>query len=227
LWEKGGDQELSLLIDINLAHVFKARQRRSFDFKANGFGSRFILLKTFDQNGNYTGQLVPGINQTTLECHVSTDIQMDFVAMFEYRCTTFLWDFGYNGWFRSKERVGIVGNIPINRFGFKGIEGVTVGGSLSDVTQPCATLMGSYTPPVVSSFVSTCGLNPHSAASPRLTTHKVFTHIGYTPHHTNYPLFLGVGGEIEFLGVNTRSSVSFSHTTLSQWGIWVKGGISM
>jgi len=32
--------------------------------------------------------------------------------------------------------------------------------------------------------------------------------------------FLGVGGEIEFAG-----KMCESYSTLSQWGIWVKGGI--
>ncbi len=39
-----------------------------------------------------------------------------------------------------------------------------------------------------------------------------------------YSPFIGVGGEIEFEGINTRLTEREDKNAISQWGLWLKGG---
>jgi hypothetical protein len=236
VWEKDGEQELSLFANLNFTHLFKARQTRSFDLCLNGFGSRYILVKQFDNDGNYTGNLLPAINVTTLSCDVRVDLQFEFLAMLGYTYNGLTADLGYNGWIRSKERISLRETIPHNRYGLKGIQNVfTDMDTLSTITQSTATLHGNdFTDMALVAdsdsprFFNTNDLNLSSAACPMLLTHKLFAHIGYgfgTAHDWWIP-YIGLGTSIEFEGINTSNTEKPNRNTLSQWALWIKGGIA-
>ncbi len=231
LWEKDAQQELAFFSNINLMHLFKARQRRSFDLCRNGFGSRYILAKLFNNTGS-TNMGEPLINQSTLICDVRVDIQADGVFMFGYTYGNTLFDIGYNGWIRSKEKITRKQQLSANRFGLKGIQNV-----VGNFTQSTATLRGNnffnqaaVADPNSPVFVKDEEINDRSARSPLVLTHKLFAHVSYAwepnqPESTTP--FLGIGGEIEFEGINTHNSVEpQDKTTMSQWGIWVKLGFA-
>lgn len=234
LWEKDGDQELNFFGVTNLTYMFNARQCRSFDFLCNGFGSRWLLLKEFDEDGNYTGETIPAINKTTIPVDVSMNLQMDLVIMFSYTYRTFLFDIGYNFYLRSAEKIHPLCQPDFHRFGIKGIQDVTFANEeLSNTTQHCATLHGNYfvdqnivADPNSPIFISNCPLDLHSGASPRILTQKLFFHIGGSfgnPCNRIIP-FLGFGGEIEFEGINENNTRIANENTLSQWGVWMKVG---
>lgn len=63
-------------------------------------------------------------------------------------------------------------------------------------------------------------LNKCSAALPAQLSHKFFAHIDYTKFAVDWEPEIGVGGEVEFNGRPKLKS------TVSQWGIWVKGLIA-
>ncbi|MGB8367322.1 MAG: hypothetical protein WCD44_03095 [Candidatus Babeliales bacterium] len=231
IWEKDADQELSFFCNIHLMHLFKARQRRSFDLCRNGFGSRYILTKLFN-NAESTNMGAPLINYTTLSCDVSVDIQADGVLMFGYTYRNVLFDIGYNGWIRSKEKITRNQQLTDNRFGLKGIQNI-----VGNVTQSTATLLGNnftdqaaVADPNSPVFIKDEEINNRSARSPLVLTHKLFTHLSYAweNNKTGQTIpFLGIGGEIEFEGINTHNSVEpQDKTTMSQWGIWVKFGFA-
>lgn len=237
VWEKDGQQELNVFVEADFTHYFKAKQQRSFDLCPNGFGSRYELLKQFDENGNYTGNLLPAINVTSLYCNVSVALQFEFLFMFGYAHTKgWVFDIGYNGWIRSKEKINLISCIPENMYGLKGIQNTnTTIGNLSNATQSTASLFGNeYTQqgqtadqnsPV---FISTSDISLSSAASPLVLTHKLFTHFGYAWNEgEREPIVPYVGGglSIEFEGINTSNTVKPNSNTLSQWGFWIKGGV--
>ncbi len=59
---------------------------------------------------------------------------------------------------------------------------------------------------------------------PSALSHKVFGHINYTWKETKdekWKTFLGLGFELEYASKQNKV-----HTTLSQWGVWAKGGIA-
>ncbi len=242
LWEKDGEQTVGIYSDINITHLFNARQRRSFDLinpsdpenlLFQGFGTRYILAKEFDAAGNYTGVTTPVINITTLECNVSVAIQIDAVLMASYEYNDYTLDFGYNVWFRSREMISDRQPIANNRYALKGIQNVATGSGLSNATQSTATIFGNdFTdqalvadpfPPV---FFNDDDIYKESAEATRGFTHKIFGMFG---HHWTDCLayidpFIGLGGEFEFEGLNPRHEIKANKNSISQWGFWVKGG---
>lgn len=235
LWEKDNEQFLRFYGIVNATHLFKARQRRSFDTQENGFGSRFILVKQFSPTNSYIGQLSPLINHTTLDVNVRIDLQFDIVFMINYTYCDWSTDFGYNGWIRSKEKIKLCEKptLPFQTFGLKGIQDVSSGLVLVNTTQSMATLMGNeltqqaaVVDPLSPVFLSPLSLNPRSAASPRLTTHKFFAHISHAWEQDNATPFFGLGAEIEFQSIQREGTVQTDKLTMSQWGIWAKAGLS-
>lgn len=246
IWEKDGDQELRFFADVNLTHLFSSRQLRSFDVH-NGpcdcdddinFGSRYILIKEFDADGNAIGELAPLINKSTLSCDVHVSMQIDMVFMFGYTYNNFLFDIGYNGWIRSREKIKLNCNFPDNRYALKGIQDTFFGGGApSNITQSTATLMGNnfadqllvadVNSPV---FLTEQNIDLHSAAASRAMTHKIFTYLGYAWEErfeqNQYVPFVGIGADIEFEGINTRDTIQPDKTTLSQWSFWIKAGFT-
>ncbi len=237
LWEKDEEQTVDLIAQLLFTHVFKARQYRSFDFTKNGFGSRFILLKEFDNSGTYNGTCLPAINKTTLACNVSADFQCDGIIMASYHNRNWTFDFGYNGWVRSREKICIIGEIEKNRYGFKGIQNVTtdpVPGP-DNTTQNNATLHGNPLSHAVqvsvadpsTIFIKTSDLNPNSAAMERCISNKIFTHLSYAwdcDACQRVVPYLGIGLEFEFEGVRQDNSRP-NKITWSQVGVMAKAGL--
>lgn len=233
VWEKDFDQELGFFVDLNVTHFCKGTERRSFDFLDNGFYSRYILLKEFDENGMFNNTVLPAINVTTLKCDVSVDLQFDGVLMFGYTHKNFICDIGYNAWIRTRERVHIKESIPANRYAFKGVQFVAnpITGFPLNTTESTATIFETQPiiPDAMPIFISTSKLNARSAASPLLLTNKFFIHLAHTftpQDHNRYAPFLGVGAEIEFEGINNHNAVQPDNTTMGQASIWLKGGIA-
>lgn len=242
LWEKDGNQEIGIYCDVNLTHLFSSRQRRSFDLynpddmqnlEYQGFASRYILAKVFAANV-YTDVTLPVINITTLECDVSAAIQMDLAIMASYECGGYTVDLGYNAWFRSREMISNREQIPDRTYALKGIQNVAGPGILgAQATQSTATIFGNdFTdqalvadpnPPI---YFSDSMINESSAEATRGFTHKLFGNFGYTWNdcmHWVSPFF-GIGGEVEFEGLNPRHLIKANKNSISQWGVWVKCG---
>lgn len=242
LWERDGQQRISIFSDANITHLFASRQRRSFDLINpsdpnneffRGFGTRYILAKEFDALGNYTGRTLPAIDVTTLECDVSMAIQIDAVIMASYEYCGYIADLGYNVWFRSRETISNRDLVPLNKYALKGIQNVATGMGLSNATQSTATITGNdfadqalvanSNPPV---FFNDNQIDESSAEATRGFTHKVFGSFGYSwaQCHRIFEPFLGIGGEVEFEGLNPRHEIKANKNSISQWGVWIKGG---
>lgn len=232
LWEKDAEQSVNLFFDINIMHLFKAKQIRSFDLKDNGFGSRYILVKEFDSNGVYTGKTEPLINITSLMCNTDAAIQIDFVIMFAYQNKNYNFDIGYNGWIRSAEGIELIDCFDNKKWGLKGIANVAnFSGPIND-TQSSATLHGNNlsnqaividsNPPVL---LNTCDLDLRSGAASRQFTHKIFVHGGYTweQYHKIKP-YAGLGFSVEFEGARPKD-LQPNKNAMSLWALWFKTGI--
>ena len=240
LWEKDGNQNIGIYADANITHLFNSRQRRSFDLinpsdpqnlEYLGFGTRYILAKQFDIFGNYSA--LPAIDVTTLECNVSVAIQIDAVIMASYENRGYTADLGYNVWFRSREMISDRERIPHNKYALKGIQNVATFAGLSNATQSTATIFGDPfadqaavadpNPPV---FFNDDQIYESSAEATRGFTHKMFGDFGYTWDNCMHYIspFLGIGGEVEFEGLNPRHEIKANKNSISQWGVWIKTG---
>lgn len=247
LWEKDDDKQITIFVEMNLTHLFSDRQCRTFDLlnncdacclqapPLNGFGSRYILTKEFDETGNYTEHTVPLANRTTLNADISIDIQMDLAIMFSFSFGNWAINLGYDAWLRSAERINLLCDIPCNRLGLKGIQNVSLlMGGPSNATQNKATLHGDPfalqaavadpDPPV---FINPCDININSGSSTFMFTNKIFSSMLYTFHRyepCTYQPFVGAGFEVEFEGRRPKN-LQPNKLALSQWGVWLKTGI--
>lgn len=116
----------SFYVDAHITHLFKTRQRRTFDLKNNGSLSRYMTAMKMDipakdlQSGGRTpsaqfkNEFLPVANITSLNVDVRIGIQADIVTIFNltinpstgsWQTGTFSWDIGYNYWGRSCERI--------------------------------------------------------------------------------------------------------------------------
>ena len=139
-WELGGqftshyefwqseDEEKSFTgyFDINLTHMFTARQTRTFDLKGKP-NSRYMLAQklgkpsfalyyapafgTTNTNANFVPDasfkniFTPAANLTTVDVDVNIGAQIDMVVMLNYTSKNVSFDFGYNLWARTCERI--------------------------------------------------------------------------------------------------------------------------
>ncbi|MBA3954350.1 hypothetical protein H0X48_03480 [Candidatus Dependentiae bacterium] len=119
---------VAVYVEGNATHMFKTHQQRSFDFTHNGLLSRYLLLKEFDIDNNYTGRLINAINFNTRNAEVHIGYKVDLSAKIAWSIGNIMVDVGYNFYARDKERVCIVTDCPCDidqrRFGIKGVEGV-------------------------------------------------------------------------------------------------------
>jgi len=135
VWEsEQEDKSCSTLLNLNFSHLFRASQKRSFDFKENGRGSRYMLLSTLDKprddilriptdvspEKQYTGHLFPAINKTTLDCKVSVGLQADMLFALSYQKDFWRFDLGYNLWVRTREKIKCRERFTDDKFAPKG-----------------------------------------------------------------------------------------------------------
>lgn len=140
LWSSAcNTQSFALYSDLNVTHLFTARQRRSFDFTNNGCLSRYMLLEQMNTplvsglgintgtpvvevaaQQQYSGKLVPAINETTLYANISVGAQVDFVIKAAYTYKNFTFDIGYDAWVRSHEKMSCRQPFASNAWAIKG-----------------------------------------------------------------------------------------------------------
>ncbi len=140
-WEVGFGSEgrLNLLSSENqsldiffLGYVnyrFKAFQIRSFDYLYNGFFSRYMLLKEYNKNLAYAGNMLNSIDYTTKAARAGDNLIGDASFKLSYYIWKFGFDIGYNIWGTTAERINIVKSVypsDLNHraFGFKGTTGI-------------------------------------------------------------------------------------------------------
>ena len=123
-------------VDINLTHLFRTRQARSFDLTRAGTLSRYMLaiemtspavnLQSPDTSllpsAQFDNDFLPVANFTTLDVEVSIAIQADIVLLFNATRNNWSFDLGYNYWGRSKDNISLRRNESFdeNRFALKG-----------------------------------------------------------------------------------------------------------
>ena len=141
LWENECNaSELGIYLEAQFTHLFKARQRRSFDL-CNGPNSRYMLAERLtplvqnDLAGISNGTVVPAdaqfdrfvqpvANLTTFDVNVSAGFQTDITLMLNYTACNWQWDIGYNFWHRSCEKIRLDKDCPVpfreNEWALKG-----------------------------------------------------------------------------------------------------------
>ena len=156
---KENGRKIALYGDAHVSHLFTSQQKRSFDFTSNGPGSRYILLEQFQEPSEglivgptspvnqYMGNLVNAINYTTFDTQISIPVQGEVVFKLAYQRDGFEFDFGYNFWANSKEKMHCRDLFPSNKYALKGdaqVYGFDIDNNSTalNATQSMATLLG-------------------------------------------------------------------------------------
>lgn len=212
-----GDLWLNGYLEGSLYHVFKAQQRRSFDLKANGIGSRYLLLKEFSNNV-YTGRIVRGPNVLTLSCKVSNAIDAQATGMFELGYNDWIAQVGYNVWGRSQDQISDIELFAENTYGIAGLSGT---GTDRDRTASLTTIRGENATNLDTTnvYLKNSDIDVQSAEHPIVFTNLVFAYLGYHPQCCAYDPFAGIALEVELSGHHNRA--------FNMWHIIVKAGFSL
>lgn len=106
-------------------------------------------------------------------------------------------------------------------------QGPSLGAPLLNITSTDAAFFGYPQAQVQTSdpalFVSDSDINEQSTLAPHALSQKFFLHVNktwFTECPTDFVPFLGIGAEIECKSIFKKNSA------LSQWGIWIKGGLA-
>ncbi len=219
LWENDCDQSFSVWFEGEVHHLFRAKQNRTFDLEDNGPGSRYLLLKKFDDATTSADELVRGPNVLTREVDVRIGAAGEAAILFNYQRCGFTFDAGYSVWGRTKEKIKLRGeDIPANTFAVKGITTASSNRTASQTKINGDTNEVDGGDPGDNVFITNDSLDLIAGAHPGAISHKVFGHASYAWEDCDYAPFVGIGGFAEFSGRKNRA--------FDQWGVWAKGGFA-
>ena len=164
-WNNEEDtRRYSLYVDINVAHLFKTNQTRTFDLQNKPL-SRYMLAMEMTSpavnllgggtapSAQFNNDYLPVANFSTLKCNVSIAVQADIVLMANLTAGNSSFDLGYNFWGHTRENVSVraVESIDANRYALKGtgqlfgfVQGTTNSVALS-ATESGATIYAGTT----------------------------------------------------------------------------------
>jgi hypothetical protein len=247
LWESEEEnKKLSISFDIEATHLFTAEQNRVFDLKNKPLSRYMYAYKTVDTVTTYE----PLANLTSCKKNVSIKVQADIVALFNYTSDNWSYDLGYNFWARSCEHFdcdtcscaaceecsccgqGVIKN-DLATWYIANASTINLWHDISDDNDEELT----------DNWID------YDGARTKGMSQKLFAQVNYTWDEHRLTPFLGLGGFVE-LGMNepccssicndcescSQGSASNNsacgecscceNVSLSQWGVWLKSGIS-
>ncbi len=143
LWRcEDGSSHFDFYSEIDITHMFKARQKRTFDLNGKPL-SRYLLASKFNTGitstdlfvgttaatavaatNQFAAEVAPVANFSTIDVKTKVSVQVDWVAMLNYSYCNWSMDLGYNLWYRSSEdielRSGCEDSFPERTWGIKG-----------------------------------------------------------------------------------------------------------
>ena len=201
------------MADFKYQYYFSARELRSFDFTANGDWSRYLLVVTQALPAIPT----PAINLFTLPTQVTPKSMIHLWSALHYHYCNYDFEFGYTFWWRAKEHLSCVQNIP-NNLGILDLSGLC---STTPTSASTANISQSIVSPNITVSNSTFtpipvnGLNLDCSQSKSLSN-SLYAAIGYDTGLC-HDLYVGLLGSYEF---------GHSYTALSAWSVWGTIGLA-
>lgn len=211
VWERDAVNEVSIWVDAYYSFLFPRIERRSYDLCNKGRGSRYMLLKEFNDDGTFKS-FVNGINALTLESSSSFHWQVEGTILINLTFDEWTINVGYNIYGRGQETLCFAGQqIPTGRFGIAGSNR-----EINSTTQSNAVLAFEGTNDAAPVFITNDDLDRANAAIPRTVQHTFFLYVNRVWEDFDFPPYVGIGAEASF---------SSDHTGIDQGGIFVRGGI--
>lgn len=207
---------------IETSYLFKRKTKRTFDLKCNGFLSRYLLLKEFE-NGTVKN-LVEGSTILTRKCTVSLPFVFDGTLLCTYQNNNFIIGLGYNGFIRSTEKISSIQSIEKNRFGIKGLTPLVdqLSNEKNNATQSKATMFTTQNATDnTTTYLTTDDLDKKSAATSLSVIHALCSCIMYKTNTEKNEIFIGLTAMIELQGLEEQfnSITTESDPTLFRFGL--------
>ncbi len=128
LYNCDDEHTVDLLFQGYLTHMFEREQTRVFDLK-NGVMSRYMLLKEFNADKTYAGNIYSASEFTTRRVKVKVDIKGEGQLELRYKNDCgFSAGLGYNLYGRSDEKADCVCSSNSKSLGIKGVAPVAAAG---------------------------------------------------------------------------------------------------
>ncbi|MBM18363.1 MAG: hypothetical protein CL947_04830 [Epsilonproteobacteria bacterium] len=244
-WESDGDDRyFDIWMNGTAEHLFRSKHTRSFDLKANGKGSKYLLLGKYTNN-TFQQEIVNAVNVTTLPVESSFGVEGNFALMFDFHWDNWNFGLGYEGWGRNCEELKIdckcPGAINLNDYAVLGrqipLNAAGGNGGLNDYAEPAAKigksqdlLATTVTADIPSGIVlaTTAANRIPSELSDAIDidgqrahsayTSKVFAQVGHTWKDSDYAPYMGIMGAAEFTHKD-NSAVRF-------WSVGLQGGLA-
>jgi hypothetical protein len=221
---------------------------RSFDLLNNGAGSKYLLLARFDRPADgalFQNEIVNAVNITTVGIASSFAAEVNFALVFDFHWNNWSLALGYEGWYRSCEKICIdcscPGSVDYNEYAVVGrqfqayMQPYATGGT--PLCQPLATMYSVQ--PQQNTVNTSAGILDATYSINRIPssigealdipgqmvravyTNKPFAQIQYTWLDSDYKPFLALSGGAEIPTGNhsKNSAVKF-------WNIGAQAGIA-
>jgi len=205
LW-KDGNKSLKLYLDFHYRYQFEDTEKRTLGIKNVLTGtnySKHILSHYYllGRLGKYC--LFPAANLLTRDVDVKPGSQIDTFAALNFNWGKFVFDLGYNIFWKEEENVSMQGNDCWTNdvYAISTLDYLTC-------TEDFA---------LNDRAVNTCNIDTCVAQTPSILSHTIFGGIGYIFKNWKNPLMLGIGGSYEF-GDDRAAADSYT--------LWAKAGLA-
>ncbi|MBV8660745.1 MAG: hypothetical protein JO129_01195 [Candidatus Dependentiae bacterium] len=190
-------------------------QERTLELYNNPY-SRYMPL--YDR---YTNTMVPGVNAFTRDCYVEPFNLVNFIAGLRYKHLDSIGEIGYELWGHDTEKITVNNNNlwVDNRYG---IANINQDGVLDPTVQTASQSTINYVVPDTTTtgniYISKKDLTTLTAAARATLVHRLYMSLSYgkkkaetVDYFLNFGLFMEV----------VQNNAAFSN-----WGGWLKGGVT-
>jgi hypothetical protein len=211
IWKSKNQNWTIRLINVyNYRYLFKNSQTRTLPLERtitvattqNNFSQYYLLGKVSTLADQ---PLIPAANILTTHVDVTPGSQLEALLSLDFIYKNFVFDFGYNPYFREHEALELRGN--------------PFGNDQYGVAQVSFNTNNAFdeTDAVENHLLTIHDLDLGAASTPALFSHKLFGGLGWAKTTKNYSALVGIGGSYEFATTNCD---------LETWALWAKLGVS-
>ena len=236
--EDNDNMYADLWLEGTVMHLFRSCHERSFDLKANGAGSKYLLLGKYT-GGTFQNIIENAVNITTMTVESTFSVEGDFALAADFHWKNWSIMIGYEGWGRTCESLYVdtaPGSTNLNDYAVLGRQtAYTTGGAVLNNCEPLAQIGNSQiqynstsTRPtgIADATVATnripedifTALDVNNQCAHAAYTSKPFIQAQYTWTESDFRPFLGISGAAEISNMK-NSAASF-------WSVGAQGGIS-
>lgn len=246
-WESDSsdDKWAQMFFDGTVLHLFQSKHIRSFDLKANGPGSKYLLLgqyigDTAATATEFQNQIINAVNITTLGVSSTFAAEGNFAFGFDFHWKAWSLEIGYEGWGRTCEKLKLdcacPGSTNFNQYAVLGRQSPyrhSDGTTFIGLCEPLAKIGASqnYSATATTTIVDACLSRNRIPADPdtaldvdaqrarSVYTSKPYAELRYTWVESDYVPYLAVTGGAEIPNTHKNEAANF-------WNIGINGGIA-